>query len=101
MPTGLAKADCRVVDAAELKAALAEKPEMKEIIFFAAWCKDCKDKLAAAGERQTVVAVFEDKERAERVWRSVNKTKSPCFVDRDDSIAKAWGVSGLPFSLPL
>lgn len=98
---GNAKAECRAVNAQELKAYLAANPAVRELVFFAAWCKDCKGRLEAAGTEQAVVAVFEEQDRAGRIWQQVNQQKSPCFFDRDESVARAWAVSSLPFSAVL
>jgi hypothetical protein len=95
---GSAHAECRAVNAQELKAYLAANPAVRELVFFAAWCRDCKGKLEAAGPEQALVAVFEEQDRAARIWQQVNKQKSPCFFDRDESVARAWSVSSLPFS---
>lgn len=67
-----------------------------EIIFFASWCSSCLPHLKAKHSSATIlVAAFDERERAEKVLRSLD-VKGRCFTSAD--IAETMGVKALPAS---
>lgn len=98
-PASPAATSCQPINGAGLRAYLDSHPDVKGIVFFAAWCRDCKGKLESAGKEEVLVAVFESQKRADQIWNDVNKRRNPCFIDINDSVAESFGVKSLPFYL--
>lgn len=71
------------------------------VYFWATWCPVCKleqhaiDSLAREG-RFVSVAMQSGTEAEVRAWLGQHKLDWPLVADADGSIAKAWGVSGVP-----
>ena len=90
--------ECEITTPEALKS-YVHKSGTKRIIFFASWCADCKNSIQTASHDTVLVGVFDTKERIDRVYRSLKKPNTKCFLDLDDRIARRYEVKGLPFQL--
>ena len=76
----------------------------KKIIFFASWCKNCKEHLTKENLSSSIfVAAFDEKDRAEKVMNAFFKDTDHvvCLWDADQTIVKKYKVKGLPFEVDI
>jgi hypothetical protein len=102
--SGAAQAgECRAVNFKEFQSALPSSAT--RIVFFASWCASCSRFITADRVADTVfVAAADEKAKAEKVISTYLKDHAAtanCFLDKDDSIANAYGVRNLPFEKSL
>jgi hypothetical protein len=92
-------ATCRAVNIKEFRDATKQGPT--RVIFFASWCSNCSRFLTPERIADSIlVASADDQSKAEKVLLTYLKDRAGearCFFDKDDSIAKAFGVRNLPF----
>jgi hypothetical protein len=102
-PLPLCGVECRAVNLKEFREALAHGPD--RAVFFASWCSSCSQFITQDRIANTAfVAIADDKARAEKVLGTYLKDRAAaatCFFDKDESIAKAFGVRNLPFEKSL
>jgi len=97
-------------DAHGAQHALAADPAGITIVhFFATWCESCRTELpslarlarrAGPGARVIAVSVAEPDLRVRR-FLTKTETGFPVLLDRERSVARAWGVATLPTSFVL
>lgn len=88
-------AECAPMNLSELKkSGLLKKGT--PLVFFASWCFDCKKGLEEAKKDSLAIALFDDKERAEKVY-ALTQSKATCIYDRDESIGQGFQVHALPY----
>jgi alkylation response protein AidB-like acyl-CoA dehydrogenase len=96
-------AECRAVTFKEFHSALPASAT--RVVFFASWCSSCSRFITADRVADTVfVAAADDKAKAEKVIDLYLKDRAAaatCFLDKDDSIANAFGVRNLPLEKSL
>lgn len=96
-------AECRAVSFKEFQSALPASAT--RVVFFASWCSSCSRFITADRVADTVfVAAADEKAKAEKVISTYLKDRAAsatCFLDKDESIANAFGVRNLPFEKSL
>jgi thiol-disulfide isomerase/thioredoxin len=96
-------AECRAVNIKEFQSAIPTSAT--RVVFFASWCSSCSRFITADRVADTVfVAAADEKAKAEKVISTYLKDRAAaatCFLDKDDSIANAFGVRNLPFEKSL
>ena len=102
--SGAAQAvECRAVNIKEFQSAIPTSAT--RVVFFASWCASCSRFITADRVADTVfVAAADEKAKAEKVISTYLKDRAAaatCFLDKDDSIANAFGVRNLPFEKSL
>ena len=99
----LASPSCPPSDVKALDFAV-KKYTPKKIIFFASWCKNCKDHLTNANLSSSIfVAAFDERTRAENVMNAFFKDNDTviCLWDAEQTIVKKYKVKGLPFEVDI
>lgn len=94
---------CRPSDVKTLDDAV-KKYTPKKIIFFASWCKNCKEHLTKANLSSSIfVAAFDERTRAEKVMNAFFKDNDEviCLWDAEQTIVKKYKVKGLPFEVDI
>ena len=99
-----------LADAQGAQHALAAGPvDITIVHFFATWCESCRTELpslvrlakrAGPGARVIAISVAEPDMRVRR-FLAKSETGFPVLLDRDRSVARAWGVATLPTSFVL
>lgn len=96
-------AECRAVNFKEFQSAIPSSAT--RVVFFASWCASCSRFITADRVADTVfVAAADEKAKAEKVIDTYLKDRAAaatCFLDKDDSIANAFGVRNLPLEKSL
>lgn len=88
--------DCKIVPREDLSSFLKQNLAGHNLVFFASWCGGCKDSLEKSQEEGSIaIAVFDNKESAQKALQSVNWQKN-CFVDQDNILAKHFKITSLP-----
>lgn len=99
----LASPHCPPADVKTLDQAIKEYSP-KKIIFFASWCKNCKEHLMKANISSSIfVAAFDEQSRAEKVMNTFFKDNDQvkCLWDVEKTIVKKYNVKGLPFEIDI
>ncbi|WP_141734385.1 hypothetical protein [Oligoflexus tunisiensis] len=103
LPLPALGANCRAVDLKEFREATTQGPD--RVVFFASWCSSCSRYVTPERVPDTIfVAAADDKAKAEKVLSLYLKDRAAsavCFLDKDESIAKAFGVRNLPMEKSL
>lgn len=91
--------DGRTLDLAQSLKAAGDKPVM--VVFWATWCPEClaeQDNIQSISRDYEVVAVAWRSEGNDAVTRHMtdNKLTYPTLSDESGTLAKAWGVIGVP-----
>lgn len=98
LPLPVLGAECRAVNIKEFRDATTDGSQ--RVVFFASWCASCSRSITTDRIQDTIfVAAADDKAKAERVLDTYLKDRAnaaTCFFDKDESIAKAFGVRNLP-----
>lgn len=93
------EAACKILSLDEFAKVLT--PEVKQIVFFASWCKGCEAHLTPEfGKNSIFVATSDDRSKAERVLQSrfgKEADSITCVFDEDESLAKKYGAKFLPY----
>lgn len=96
-------AECREVNYKEFQNAIPKTAS--RLVFFASWCASCSRFITADRIADTVfVAAGDEKAKAEKVISTYLKDRAGeaiCFLDKDESIANAFGVRNLPLEKSL
>jgi hypothetical protein len=103
LPLPLSGAECRAVNLKEFREATVNGPD--RVVFFASWCASCASFVTPDRIPNTIfVAAADEKAKAEKVLSTYLKDRAgaaTCFLDKDDSVAKAFGVRNLPMERSL
>lgn len=94
---------CSSVSSQDLQAFLKKHQEIRELVFFASWCRECLKRLNESSVNDAVfVGVFDDFDRINRVMESSKAIKADrCFYDMDGTIAQKYSLKSLPTKIPV
>ncbi len=95
-----AAAHCQPATGQALNQWLKAHKEINHVIFFASWCKACKEDIETADSSSIIVSVFDELDLANAIAIKINRKRSKCFWDKDKSVVEVFSVKSLPHSLP-
>ncbi len=75
--------------------------QKKTLIFFASWCGECKEKIAASlPDHDLLIGILDSHANIERAYLSTG-TVTPCYFDEGGRLRQKFDIKGLPFRIKL